>query len=409
MAETTGTEHAASEKWAHRADLAENAINERHASNLWGLPRTNLAVTAWPPTSKESLFVRWHYWWQAHYLDCLIDAFERRGTKTRRARVRHTVRGIRIRNGGKLTRNRYYDDRAWLSLALGRINEHTGRGTKKQTRDLEQAILAGIDGLTGVLPWRVGETFYNVPSNGPAAIMMARTGRLDQAIAVVYWVMENLINDDGLVMDGLRMRMHGPELVRDIHPYCQGVMLGACLEIALALRERAGFSADESISGWADADRVDDAMPYITFVRSLVHALALEMATPQGVIDWDTGDGDGGLFKGILARYLADVAVRLPADSPANRATKKIARRLVFNSADSVWNHRLEVDGLPVFATDWTDDARLPHNFGLGPHSLAEHTGMVRIAERDLSVQLSGWMLMEAAARIELQGTQAAA
>ena len=71
-----------------------------------------------------------------------------------------------------------------------------------------------------------------------------------------------------------------------------------------------------------------------------------------------------------------------------------------------MWNHRLEVDGLPVFATDWTDDARLPHNYGLGPAKLSEAVG-VRIDERDLSVQLSGWMLIEAAARVSADQAEA--
>ncbi|MBC3185775.1 glycoside hydrolase family 76 [Corynebacterium sp. zg-331] len=388
------------EKWAHRADLAEAAINDRHASRLWGLPRTNLAVVAWPPTSKDKLFVRWHYWWQAHYLDCLLDAYARRSTNARRAQIHETMRGIRWRNRNKLAHNRYYDDKAWLALALGRAAGLKKMKKPKQLEALEFNILSGIDRLTGVLPWRTGETFYNVPSNGPAAIMMARTGRLEHAMSITDWILDTLINDDGLIMDGLRMRMHGPELVRDIHPYCQGVTIGACLEIALRLRERAGF-AEEEVVGYADAEQVDDSMRYITALRSIVQAVAREMATPQGVIDWDTGEGDGGLFKGILVRYLADVAVRLPADSPTNRATKKVAGRLVLASAQSVWNHRLEVDGLPIFATDWTDDARLPHNFGLGPKSLAESAGVIRIAERDLSVQLSGWMLIEAAARVQ--------
>ncbi|MEJ4098831.1 glycoside hydrolase family 76 protein [Corynebacterium mastitidis] len=388
------------EKWSHRADLAETAMNDRHASRLWGIPRTNLAVVAWPPTSKDKLFIRWHYWWQAHYLDCLLDAYSRRSTNARRVRIQETMRGIRWRNRNKLVRNRYYDDKAWLALALGRAEGMKKMKRPKQLEALEFNILSGIDGLTGVLPWRTGETFYNVPSNGPAAIMMARTGRLEQAMSIVDWILDTLINDDGLIMDGLRMRMHGPELVRDIHPYCQGVTIGACLEIALRLRERAGFTQDEVVA-YEDAERVDDSMKYITALRSIVQAVAKGMATPQGVIDWDTGEGDGGLFKGILVRYLADVAVRLPADSPTNRATKKVAAKLVLASAESVWNHRLEVDGLPIFATDWTDDARLPHNFGLGPKSLAETAGVIRIDERDLSVQLSGWMLIEAAARVQ--------
>lgn len=388
------------EKWAHRADLAESAINERHATRLWGIPRTNLAVVSWPPTTKERLFVHWHYWWQAHYLDCQVDAALRRATRARRTRIRDTITGIRIRNLSKLTKNNYYDDKAWLALAMDRAGHLDKVSSTKALAPLEENIVAGVDSLTGVLPWRTGETFYNVPSNGPAAIMMARTGRLAQAREITDWMFDHLLNDDGLMMDGLRMRMHGPEIVDNIHPYCQGVALGACLEIALALREQAGFDHTDQIVDVHDAERADEAMKYLTRIRGLVQAVAVHMATPAGVIDWDTGDGDGGLFKGILVRYLADVAVRLPADSPANRAVKKIAARLVTASAHSVWNRRLEVDGLPVFATDWTTDARLPHNYGLAPSTLPEAIGVIRIDERDLSVQLSGWMLLEAAARV---------
>lgn len=388
------------ETWAHRADLAESAINERHARRVWGIPRTNLAVVSWPPSSKEGLFHHWHYWWQAHYLDCLVDAALRRPTRARRRIIRHTVNGIQARNLGPLTANRYYDDKAWLALALRRAGSLPEVPVPTAVTALEKDLIEGVDSLTGVLPWRTGETFYNVPSNGPAAILMARTGQLDMARSLMEWIHDNLIDEDGLVMDGMRMRMHGPELVRDLHPYCQGVVLGANLEIALALRREAGFDHADRIAGVADAEAIDEAMTYITRVRSLVQAVAVHMATPAGVIDWQTGDGDGGLFKGILARYLADVAVRLPSDSPANRAAKKIAARLVLVSAESVWNRRLEVDGLPVFATDWTADARLPHNYGLAPSTLPEALGVLRIDERDLSVQLSGWMLLEAAARV---------
>lgn len=388
------------ETWAHRADLAESAINERHARRVWGIPRTNLAVVSWPPSSKEGLFHHWHYWWQAHYLDCLVDAALRRPTRARRRLIRHTVNGIQARNLGPLTANRYYDDKAWLALALRRAGSLPEVPVPTAVTALEKDLIEGVDSLTGVLPWRTGETFYNVPSNGPAAILMARTGQLDMARSLMEWIHDNLIDEDGLVMDGMRMRMHGPELVRDLHPYCQGVVLGANLEIALALRREAGFDHADRIAGVADAEAIDEAMTYITRVRSLVQAVAVHMATPAGVIDWQTGDGDGGLFKGILARYLADVAVRLPSDSPANRAAKKIAARLVLVSAESVWNRRLEVDGLPVFATDWTADARLPHNYGLAPSTLPEALGVLRIDERDLSVQLSGWMLLEAAARV---------
>lgn len=388
------------ETWAHRADLAETAINDRHAQAVWSIPRTNLAVVSWPPTSKEKLFVHWHYWWQAHYLDCLVDAALRNNTKVRRARIADTMRGIRLRNLSQLTKNRYYDDKAWLALAMGRAENLKKVKVHKRLGSLQRNIREGVAPTIGVLPWREGETFLNVPSNGPGAIMLARMGRINEARHIVDWIYDHLVDDDGFIMDGIRMRMDGPEIVKAIHPYCQGVVLGACLEIALALREKAGLTSLERIDTVQEAELAADMMHYITSIRGLVQAVATGMATPSGVINWKTGDGDGGLFKGILVRYLADVAVRLPGDSPANRATKKLAARMVVASAESVWEHRLEVDGLPIFGSVWTADARLPHNYGFGPNTLGEKVGIIRVAERDLSVQLSGWMLLEACARV---------
>ncbi|MDY5784585.1 glycoside hydrolase family 76 protein [Corynebacterium sp.] len=391
------------ETWSHRADLAEAAIQERHAMKLWGIPRTNLAAVAWPPSWRETMFVHWHYWWQAHYLDCLIDAACRRSTKLRRRRICHTLRGISIRSRGKLTANRYYDDKAWLALAWNRANALEGFEQTKQQTELEFDILAGIDPTTGVLPWRRNETFYNVPSNAPAAILFARTGRFDKAREIVDWIYDNLMADNGLVQDGERKRMHGPEVVEKIYTYNQGTVLGASLEIALSLRHDVGLASDEPIDSFDHSERADASVFYITHIRSLVRAISRHLATPRGVIvcpPEETRDGDGGLFQGILVRYLADVAVRLPEDSRENIETKKLAERMVLASAESMWEHRLEVDGLPIFPSEWTEDARLPHNYGLGPSSISEAVGLVRIDERDLSVQLSGWMLLEAAARL---------
>ena len=370
------------ETWAHRADLAESAIQERHASKLWWLPKTNLAVVTWPPGVKDQLFWHWHYWWQAQYLDCQVDAVARRGTKTRKRRITDTMRGIQRRNRGKLTRNKHYDDKAWLALAWNRATE---AGVVKRTRQLgalEFDLLAGIDSVTGVLPWRAGESFYNIASNAPAAIVFAKTGRLDKAREIVDWIFDNLVTESGLLVDGLRMRMSGPETVDKLYTYNQGTVLGASLEIALALREDVGLEPDEQIDSFANEERADASMFYITHIRAIVQAVALHMATPQGVLlspPEEDGEGDGGLFKGILARYLAEVALRLPEDSKENIATKKIAARLVLQSAESLWSHRLEVDGLPVFSAEWTQDAKLPHNYGLGPSSISEALSLIHI------------------------------
>lgn len=385
------------DKWDHRADLAEDAIHERHARRVWGLPGTNLAVVSWPALTRDKFFLRWHYWWQAHYLDCLVDAASRRPLKSRSRRISRTMRGIRLRNGAPLTKNRYYDDKSWLALALDRA-EGLGHGHQARSlKDLQQNIIDGVDSLTGVIPWRVGEAFYNVPTNGPAAIMMARMGRVDEAEALTDWMFDNLINQDGLLIDGIRMKMDGPEPSTAVYAYNQGVALGACVEIAQRRREEAGITDDPLSAGTHPGS--DVAMSSITRVHNLVHAIAVNLATDTGVIK-GSGSGDGGLFRGILVRYLALVATDLPDDQKLSRATKRLAAKLVVSTADAVWDQRLEVSGLPVFSADWTRQAEIPRSGGRIAGSSGGAVAGSEIAERDLSVQLSGWMAIEAAARV---------
>lgn len=381
----------AREQWDHRADLAEQAVTERHAKRLWSCPRTNLAVIAWPPTTRDKFFVRWHYWWQAHYLDNQVDAALRRPTKTRITRIRQTMRTIRMRNLQKLSKNNYYDDKAWLALAMNRASELNKIHHVRGLHHLIHNIFDGVDTLTGVLPWRTNENFYNVPTNGPAAILAARTGELQLAENLIDWTFEHLINENGLVMDGLHMRMHGPEAARQVYSYCQGVMVGACTELAVAQRALAGVAPDE-------VSQVGIAQ--ITRVQKLVSAIEEHMTDSNLVLSNESGGGDGGLFNGVLMRYLALVALELPGVSDATKRTRKVARDIVMATAESAWKTRLEIDGLPVFSADWRRDATLPQSGGLVGATIAGAVSSSDIAERDLSVQLSGWMLMEAAARL---------
>ena len=86
---------------------------------------------------------------------------------------------------------------------------------------------------------------------------------------------------------------------------------------------------------------------------------------PGGVIQ-GAGGGDGGLFNGILARYLALVATTLPEDSPEDTAARATAKELVLKSAQSAWDYRQTVDGLPLFGAFWDRNADLPKAGGSG-------------------------------------------
>ena len=181
----------------------------------------------------------------------------------------------------------------------------------------------------GGIWWRRGDNFKNAPANGPAAILAARTGDLEFAARITDWIAATLIDPQtGLVRDGVRLNPDGTirNLEATTYTYCQGVYLGACVELA----ERDGHPR------WAHrAARVLSAVATI--------------AGPDKVIPGFDDGGDGGLFNGILARYLADTAVRRPE-------LTALAAPLVLASADAAWQGRAELD-----------DTDLDHPTGGGP------------------------------------------
>ncbi|WP_370969573.1 glycoside hydrolase family 76 protein [Amycolatopsis sp. cg9] len=327
---------------------AEHAVTARHLSRVWGLPGTVLGRSGWPPSGGQRLHWHWNYWWQAHLLDTLVDAQSRAPSPARLASIRAFTRSVRLRNFGRWT-NDYYDDIAWLGLALQRVSA-LGIDVGPALAAIDTQLLSGwTPAAGGGIWWRRGDDFKNAPANGPAAIFHARSGNLTRAQAMRDWLSSTLVDPGtGLVWDGIRADTG--ELVKHIFTYCQGVYLGACLEL----------------SAWDDAART-------------VRAVA-EHCAPGGVIRGQ-GGGDGGLFAAILARYLALAARSLPEPEAAT------ARALVLTSAEACWSGAFDAPEGPLFSAYWDRPAPalpLPDD----------------APERDLSVQVGGWMLLEAAATL---------
>lgn len=358
------------QEWAERAASSEAAVVKRHLRRLWGLPGTQLGVVAWPAARKQTLFGTWHYWWQAHLLDCLVDAQLRDPQPQRRTRINRQIRSHRIRNNFRWI-NDYYDDMAWLALALERSGRLCDAGRPKALHKLaDQFLDSWVPEDGGGIPWRKQDQFFNAPANGPAGIFLARYDRLRRAQQMADWIDETLIDPETqLVFDGIK----AGSLVRAQYTYCQGVVLG--LEVELAHRTQDPHHGER--------------------VHRLVAAVREHMTT-DGVIR-GAGGGDGGLFNAILARYLAFVATDLPGGTAADEAARAAAREMVLASAQAAWDHRQTVDGLPLFGPFWDRPAQVPQSVTGDAEFVAGAVNASQVPERDLSVQLSGWMLMEVA------------
>lgn len=317
----------------------------------------------------------WHYWWQAHHIDAVIDAAWRfqRGHELTRARAalrraRHLVYAVRVRNHGRIV-NRYYDDMAWMALAVQRLGVaeaavfgHARPGFARTTAALVNELVgAHTDHLGGGLFWNDERDFKNTPATAPAAIWFARAGQQARARALVEWLYARLWDaDSGLIRDGIRVDPDGSErVVGNIYTYNQGIALGALL----ALGEP------------HDRER----------------AAALIAAVDRGLVEPDTdgrvlvthGGGDGGLFTGILARYLALAATTTQMDPEARTR----AATLVRDTADALWRGRDTTRGL------FSPRPTLPAAEALPPGSRIE-----------LSCQVQAWTVLEAVATLPLPG-----
>lgn len=364
-----------------RAGVAAEVIIGRHVRRLPWLPGSRLAAVHWPSRRIVDQFGSWHYWWHAHLVDVLVDAAIHRPAPGLRNEVNRLLRGIRLRNLGRWT-NDYYDDMAWLGLAIERTDRHLGlRHDRAADALTDQLLGAWVPQLGGGIPWRKADLFFNAPANGPAAILLARTGHVERAAAMADWLDTTLIDTGSdLVIDGVTPGVRGGPMARTtaIYTYCQGVVLGAELE----LLRRTGDVVH--------AERID----------RLLTAVETHLC-PDRVIP-AAGGGDGGLFMGILARYLALVATDLPRHVDGSDDLRARATRIVTSSADAAWASRVQTPAGPVFSADWHRPAVAPDDDGRKGQLVAGAVHASMTPERDLSVQLSAWMALEAAAGVSL-------
>jgi len=360
----------AADRAADRAAQAAHSVIEAFGHRLAGLPGTHLAARTQPaPPCRDPA---WNYWWQAHYLDAVVDAGGRHlragdlaGARGYSRLGRRLIRSVWLRNGARFT-NRFYDDMAWMILAAGRLDDlaaAVGEPAPWAGRMLRRQISARLQAaesaeLGGGLYWTTSRDRKNVPATAPAAIAFARSGALARARRLVEWIYATLWDETtGLALDTAYC---DGRCDPTIYSYNQGTLLGALL----ALGDDGSLARAQRLIAAVDAQ--------------------LRGESPAPVLR-TYGDGDGGLFTGILVRYLALAA----AHAPLAAAARRTAAALVAGTAEAVWEGS-EVRRPPAPHRVFSPDPAVPARVALPAGAAIE-----------LSPQLQAWTILEAAATLQ--------
>ena len=309
----------------------EAAVAKRHLKRLWALPGTQLGVVAWPAARRDRSFGTWHYWWQAHLLDCLVDAQVRDPQPERRTRIDRQIRGASAAQQRLAGSTDYYDDMAWLALALERAGRLAGVERPRALQKLaDQFVNAWVPEDGGGIPWRKQDQFFNAPANGPAGIFLARyEDRLRRAQQMADWIDETLIDPEThLVFDGIK----AGSLVRAQYTYCQGVVLG--LETELAARTDADAEPRHGAGAPAGrrGRRAHGARRACSRVRAAATA-ACSTASWRATWRWSPprcrGDAAEDAAARDTARTLVLSSARVGVGLPADRRRAAAVRRVL--------------------------------------------------------------------------------
>lgn len=303
------------------------------------------------------------YWWQAHSLDVLVDAYTRTQSTGYAGFINNWYTGVKAKNGGSFI-GQYYDDMGWIALALLRAYDATKDARFKTEVDaLWTNIQTGWNTtMGGGIAWQKNQTYYkNSPANGPACILAARRYERFQDPNDLVWAKQiygwwkNTLLDPGtgLVYDGINQAGDGKINTSWKFTYNQGVFIGAAIELY-------------TITG--DGGYLNDAM------KTANYTINDPTLSPLGILN-DEGAGDAGLFKGIFVRYFIQLILNKDID-PGYR-TRFIT--YLKNNAETLWINGTIRPGI-LFGTNWS---RVP-------------TG-----NTDLSTELSGCMLLEGIALLK--------
>jgi predicted alpha-1,6-mannanase (GH76 family) len=335
--------------WPKIADSSQTALN----TYFWSTSGKYFLIS-----SNSS---QWSYYWpSAHALDVLVDAYLRSPNTFVKQRMDDLLVGMKAQNGNTWL-NYYYDDMEWMALACLRAYQATNDVAYKNITDILWADIKNgwSSDLGGGIWWRKDNSSKNTPSNMPAAILAARLYKAFNNPQDLQWAQQIYNWQKSVLYDGVsgwvydNIDKNGLKNTSWKFTYNQGTFLGAALEL-YKITGNAGYKSDA--------------------IAAADFAVSSGQLTANGILK-DEGGGDGGLFKGVFARYFNRLIVE--GDLDAGKKTAYI--NFVKKNAETLWSKGTNKT-YTFFGSAW--DAK--------PGATTE-----------LTIQLSGSMLIEAMAELK--------
>ncbi len=311
------------------------------------------------------------YWWSAHAIDNYIDNYNRTKKSDRLTKITQLLTGTRAKNNNTLI-NHFYDDMEWMALALLRAcdaHSNLNRQYMSQVTTLFNDIVGGWSDVEGGgIHWNKNLTgdgkTKNACSNAPAMILAARLYQhtqqqeyLDWAKRIYQFMYDKCRFPDGVVKDHTGNNNHEVTF-----SYNQGTWVGGLLELYK-------ITGEEHYRQTAT-----DLMDLLLFGK---------WYSPKGIMNerQNYNQADGGLFKGIFIRYLAQWILSGKLDDDRQyRYTKWLleqARSAALAAVEKTW-------------------------FVINPYWTTQYN--IEVDEHDTSRQQSGLMLMEAVDELRRAG-----
>lgn len=340
------------QNWSHEANRACDSM----IRNFWGGSFSGAATQKYFNAMAAQSSMKNEWWWQAHAMDVIIDAYKRTSDKKYLAFYEPWYEGVIGSNyesfDDDVLHNNSIDDMEWICITLIRMYQTCGDSRYlNHAKTLYEKYIITTWGPNDESPWHGGVSWSSDPaiaktknacSNGPAGIIASLLGKTDELIRIYSWERENLFDkDSGAVWDHIDKN----GVNRALHSYNSATFIAMATQLYL-------LTKNDSL--------ITDIIKAADFA---INSFGVGDKKLMSIVSKNERGGDAGLFHGIFFRYMAEL---LNAHILPNDKQQLYSQYLYDNAELAMTCLQPNID---IFSRDWVNiKITEPNQAPLTPH-----------------------------------------